>query len=136
MAWVTGAPDPNSPASSVGWHSDASTEGNRDVEFLVSLTAYLQDAYALDPTRCFAVGFSNGGLTGDNCIRYFSGEQKVADHFPGYAADELVKKAVISTTEDTPVVINIQEHDIGGDEKAFACIRFETDHISFALPTA
>ncbi len=53
-----------------------------------------------------------------------------------YAADELVKKAVISTTEDTPVVINIQEHDIGGDEKAFACIRFETDHISFALPTA
>ncbi len=62
VAWVTGAPDPNSPASSIGWHSDASTEGNRDVEFLVSLAAYLQDTYSLDPTRCFAVGFSNGGL--------------------------------------------------------------------------
>ena len=62
VAWVTGAPDPNSPASSIGWHSDASAEGNRDVEFLVSLAAYLQDTYSLDRTRSYAVGFSNGAL--------------------------------------------------------------------------
>lgn len=62
VAWVTGAPDPNSPGSSIGWHYDAATEGNRDVEFLVALAAYLQDTYSLDPTRCCAVGFSNGGL--------------------------------------------------------------------------
>lgn len=45
--------------------------------------------YRIDPANVAAAGFSSGGLTGDNCIRYFSGEQTVADHFPGYEADEL-----------------------------------------------
>ena len=34
-------------------------------------------------------GFSNGGLTGENCILHYSGTQTVKDHFPYYAADEL-----------------------------------------------
>lgn len=34
-------------------------------------------------------GFSNGGLTGEECIRYYSGKQKVTDHFSEYRPDEL-----------------------------------------------
>lgn len=45
--------------------------------------------YRIDPANVAVAGFSNGGLTGDNCIRYFSGAQTVADHFPGYEADAL-----------------------------------------------
>ena len=62
VVYVTGAPDPKDPASAIGWHSDADTEGNRDVEFLVSLAEYLQETYSLDPARCYAIGFSNGAL--------------------------------------------------------------------------
>ena len=53
-----------------------------------------------------------------------------------YAADELLKGAVFSNTEDTPVVIDIGEYDIGGDEMAFSCVCFETEAVSFALPAA
>ena len=60
VAYVTGAPDPNVPTSSVGWHSETDTPGNRDVEFLVALKDWLQAACELDPERAFAVGFSNG----------------------------------------------------------------------------
>lgn len=45
--------------------------------------------YRIDPANVAVAGFSNGGLTGDNCIRYFSGAQTVADHFTGYEADDL-----------------------------------------------
>lgn len=68
-----------------------------------------------------------------NCDLFFDDETGIC---LCYAADELIKGAVFSTTEDTPVVIDIKDYDIGGDEKAFACIRFETENISFSLPTA
>lgn len=45
--------------------------------------------YRIDPNNIAVAGFSNGGLTGDNCNRFFSGKQTVADHFPGYEPDEL-----------------------------------------------
>lgn len=45
--------------------------------------------YRIRPNNVAVAGFSNGGLTGENCIRYFSGEQTVRDHFPGYEPDEL-----------------------------------------------
>ena len=53
-----------------------------------------------------------------------------------YAADELLKGAKFSSTEETPVVIDIGDYDIGGDEMAFSCVRFETENISFPLPAA
>ncbi len=62
VAYVTGAPDPNVPTSSTGWHSETNTDGNRDAEFLISLVRYLQDSYGLNRERVYAVGFSNGGL--------------------------------------------------------------------------
>ncbi|MBR4473854.1 MAG: prolyl oligopeptidase family serine peptidase [Oscillospiraceae bacterium] len=62
VVYVTGAPNPNDPTSAIGWHFDAGSEGNRDVAFLVSLAQYLQEAYSLDKTRTYAVGFSNGAF--------------------------------------------------------------------------
>ncbi len=34
-------------------------------------------------------GFSNGGLTGEECIRYYSGSRRVTDYFPDYVEDGL-----------------------------------------------
>ena len=62
VVYVTGAPAPDDPASAIGWHSDSGTEGNRDVEFLVSLADYLQETWSLDPAHTYAVGFSNGAF--------------------------------------------------------------------------
>ena len=67
------------------------TEQESGVDAARCLRILRRDAakYRIDPHRLAVAGFSNGGLTGDNCIRYFSGEQKVSDHFPGYEPDEL-----------------------------------------------
>lgn len=73
VAYVTGAPDPNVPTSSTGWHSELDTDGNRDTEFLVSLVQYLQDEYALSRDRVYAVGFSNGGLMA-HCLAMEAGD--------------------------------------------------------------
>lgn len=45
--------------------------------------------YGIAENHVAVAGFSNGGLTGENCIRYFSGKQSVADHFHGYIPDAL-----------------------------------------------
>lgn len=45
--------------------------------------------YAIAPDRIAFAGFSNGGLTGDANIRYYSGGQKVRDSFPEYIPDAL-----------------------------------------------
>ena len=47
------------------------------------------DKYRIPVDRVAYAGFSNGGLTGDNCIQYFSGEQKMTDVYPNYVPDEL-----------------------------------------------
>ena len=62
VVYVTGAPDPNSPGSAIGWHSDPDTAGNKDSEFLAALVKYLQEEYALDREHAYAVGFSNGAF--------------------------------------------------------------------------
>ena len=62
VAYVTGAPDPNDPASANGWNSGLGIEGNEDTEFLVSLADYLINACSLDENRIYAVGFSNGAF--------------------------------------------------------------------------
>jgi len=43
----------------------------------------------IDPNRVAFAGFSNGGLTGEDCIEYFSGKKTVKDYFPDYVPDEL-----------------------------------------------
>ena len=44
--------------------------------------------YRIRPDNVAAAGFSNGGLTIDNNIRFYSGKQTVKDHFPDYEPDE------------------------------------------------
>ncbi len=45
--------------------------------------------YRIDPDFVAFAGFSNGGLTGENVIEFYSGDKKVSDYFPDYAPDEL-----------------------------------------------
>lgn len=43
----------------------------------------------IKPDNVSFAGFSNGGLTGEACIQFYSGNKKVRDYFPEYAEDEL-----------------------------------------------
>jgi len=45
--------------------------------------------YRIPETKVSFAGFSNGGLTGECCIQYYSGMQTVQGHFPEYQPDEL-----------------------------------------------
>lgn len=62
VVYVSGAPAPGDATSSPGWNSGLGDGGNKDVEFLVALTQYLQTEYDFDKDRTFAVGYSNGGF--------------------------------------------------------------------------
>jgi len=47
------------------------------------------ERFRIDPNRVAFAGFSNGGLTGEDVIEYFSGKKTVKDYFPDYVPDEL-----------------------------------------------
>ena len=43
------------------------------------------EKYRINPKNVAFAGFSNGGVTGEGIIQYFSGKQAVKDAFPGYS---------------------------------------------------
>lgn len=45
--------------------------------------------YRVDPDKIALAGFSNGGVTCDFCIMYYSAGQMVRDYFPNYTPDEV-----------------------------------------------
>lgn len=45
------------------------------------------EQYGLDPDKLAYAGFSNGGVTGDACIEFFSEHQTVKQYFPDYEPD-------------------------------------------------
>jgi len=45
--------------------------------------------YRIDENQVAFAGFSNGGLTAEACIQYFSGTQKIKNHFQNYIPEEL-----------------------------------------------
>ena len=47
------------------------------------------DKYRIKPDNIAMAGFSNGGITIDFCIEYFSGAKRVKDYFPDYEPDAL-----------------------------------------------
>lgn len=47
------------------------------------------EKYRLAPDRLAYAGFSNGGVTGDACIEYYSEGQTVASYYPDYTPDEI-----------------------------------------------
>ena len=51
-----------------------------------------------------------------------------------YAADELIRGAVFTVTDEGKILIDIAPYDIGGDEMSFRCTRFETENVSFGIP--
>jgi len=62
VVYVSGSINAGDPVKAPGWQSGVFSEGNRDVEFLVSLAQYLQKTYLFDTERTYAVGFSNGAF--------------------------------------------------------------------------
>jgi len=62
IVYVSGSVNAGDPLKVLGWHSGVFSEGNRDVEFLVSLAQYLQKTYSFDTERTYAAGFSNGAF--------------------------------------------------------------------------
>lgn len=64
---------------------DAAADASRAVRYARANAKRLRVA---ENSIAFA-GFSNGGVTGENCILYFSGEKKMTDYYPDYVPDEL-----------------------------------------------
>lgn len=62
VVYVSGSVNAGDPVKISGWNSGIYTEGNKDVEFLVSLAQYLQKTYSFDTERTYAAGFSNGAF--------------------------------------------------------------------------
>ncbi|MGI6038659.1 MAG: hypothetical protein GX257_00300 [Clostridiales bacterium] len=60
-----------------------------DVARAIRIIRRDSEKYRIPKDRVAVAGFSNGGIAGDNCIRYFSGDQAVKDHFPDYVPDDL-----------------------------------------------
>ena len=51
------------------------------------IRAHIQK-YRLEKDRLAFAGFSNGGVTGDACIEFYSENQKISEYFPLYRSDE------------------------------------------------
>lgn len=47
------------------------------------------EKYRIRPDQIAYVGFSNGAITGENCIHYYSGAQRMTDWYPDYTPDAL-----------------------------------------------
>lgn len=63
-------------------------EAGVDTARLIRILRKNAAKYRIQPNQIAFAGFSNGGCTGENCIRYFSGQQTVQDSFPDYIPDE------------------------------------------------
>lgn len=59
---VTGAPNPEDMTSAIGWNYNDYDGNNDDVGFLTEFSRYIIEQYSADSTRCFVVGYSNGGF--------------------------------------------------------------------------
>lgn len=64
-------------------------ECGADTARLIRYVRKNAERYRIPADRVAFAGFSNGGLTGEFCVQYYSGKQTVKDHFPTYVPDEL-----------------------------------------------
>ena len=63
VVYVTGSvQEGDNIRTGIGWNSGLSSQGNKDVQFIVALAEYLQNEYSLDRSRTFTAGFSNGAF--------------------------------------------------------------------------
>ena len=64
---------------------DAAADASRAVRYARKNAERLR----IDSNSVAFAGFSNGGVTGESCILYFSGEKRMTDYYPDYLPDEL-----------------------------------------------
>ena len=64
---------------------DAAADASRAVRYARRNAKRLR----INPNHVAFAGFSNGGITGENCIRFFSGDKKMTDIYHDYVPDEL-----------------------------------------------
>ena len=64
-------------------------DSGADISRAIRYVRQNAEKYRLATAFVAAAGFSNGGLTIENCIQYYSGEQTMKDHYPDYEPDEL-----------------------------------------------
>lgn len=72
-------------------------EAGADAARAVRIVRSQAEKYRICPNQVAYAGFSNGGLTGEGLIQYFSGNQTVKNFFPDYLPDALDE---ISATPD------------------------------------
>ena len=64
-------------------------EAGADAARAIRIVRAGAEKYRIPRNRIAFAGYSNGGLTGEACIQYYSGTQKMKDVFPDYEDDEL-----------------------------------------------
>lgn len=64
---------------------DSAADASRAVRYARKNAGRLR----IDPENIAFAGFSNGGVTGESCILYFSGKKKMTDYYEDYVPDEL-----------------------------------------------
>ncbi len=77
-------------------------EAGADAARAIRIIRANAEKYRIREDNIAYAGFSNGGLTGEGCIRYYSGNKTMKDVFPGYTPDAL--------------------DDVSADMNAFLCI--------------
>lgn len=60
-----------------------------DVARAIRIIRSNAEKYRINPNTIAVCGYSNGGISGEMCIRYASGKQTVKQHFPDYVPDAL-----------------------------------------------
>ncbi len=122
VVYVSGSVHAGDPVGLVGWNSGVYTEGNRDVEFLVTLAEYLQETYLFDKERTYAAGFSNGAsMTHKLAMEAsdtFSAVASVAGKMPMRLWEERNKKNDVSVLQITGEKDDAVPKNIDGSGKS------------------
>ncbi len=63
-------------------------EAGADASRAIRMVRGAAKRYRIDENRVAFAGCSNGGITAEACVQYFSGTQKITTHFPDYVPDE------------------------------------------------
>lgn len=63
-------------------------EAGADASRAIRIVRANAEKYRIDENKVAFAGFSNGGLTAEACVQYFSGTQKIRTHFETYIPDQ------------------------------------------------
>lgn len=122
VVYVSGSVQPGDPVKVNGWNSGIYTEGNRDVDFLVTLAEYLQETYLFDTERTYAAGFSNGAFMTHRLAMEasdtFSAVASVAGKMPKRLWEDRNKKNNVSVLQITGEKDDVVPKNVDGSGKS------------------